>query len=332
MRICIVRLSSLGDIVMCLPMIRTIQKSFPAAEISWVIGDSFYPLLEKLDGINFIPLPKIKSFKEFLFAKKILKSYRFDILLAMQASFSAHLIYSLINAKRKIGYDRFRSRDFHGLFVNERIPFFKEHTVEGFVRFATTIGAREVSFDGGIPLGLKEVEWAKQFQSPYFVINPCSSKREKNWSFGNYLPIIEYVINKYGLMAVVTGGSLDKAGCDQIANASGCLNLCGKTSLRELAALLKGSKFLLAPDTGPAHIASALGTPVIGLFAPTSSLLTGPYFSKDQVVDKHSEVLDRLASTKEKKLGWNVRIYHKEAMDLISIDDVIQKIETLNLK
>lgn len=332
MRICLVRLSALGDIVMCLPLIRTLQKNFPSAEITWVIGKPFYPLLQKLEGINFIPMPKIKSLGDLIQAKKMVQSYEFDVLLATQASLSSNLLYPLIKAKRKIGYDRFRSRDFHGLFVKERIPFHKEHTVEGFLRFAQAIGASEGSLDGSIPLGFEEEAWAAQFSNPYFVINPCSSKREKDWNYNRYLPVIKHVRENLGLIPILTGGPSDKAVCDKLEKESGCINLCAKTSLRELAALLKGAKFLLAPDTGPAHIASAFGTPVIGLFAPTSPLLTGPYFSQDYIINKHPEALTLYAKAKEKRLGWNVRIYHKDAMDLITIDDVTQKIDSLNLR
>ncbi len=323
MHICIVRLSALGDIVMCLPLIKTLQKNFPNAKISWVIGKPFHPLLQDLIGVDFIPMPKIKSVSDWLFAKKLLQNYKFDVLLATQASLSANLLYPLISAKRKIGYDSLRSKDFHGLFVNERIAFHKEHTVDGFLRFARAIGATEMCYECKIPL-------AQEYKSdPYFVINPCSSKRAKDWNYENYLPIIRYVKEKYGLIPILTGGPSDHSVCEQLAKDSSCLNLAGKTSLKELASILKSAQFVVSPDTGPAHIASALGTPVIGLFAPTSSKITGPYFSSSTIIDKHDEVLKRFATAKQKALAWNVRIYDKNAMDLITVGDVIEKIDQI---
>lgn len=323
MRICIVRLSALGDIVMCLPLIRTLQKNFPTAEITWIVGKSFAPLLQKLEGVTVIGVPKIKSVRDWFHLRKKLINLKFDVLLGAQASFSAHLVYTLIRAKRKIGYDRKRSKDFHALFVNERIPFFKEHTVEGFLGFAKKIGAREMVFDGEVPLG---EEKAPVIKTPYFVINPCSSKLEKDWNYENYIPLISWVQEKFGLTPVLIGVHQDKEICDMLEKKSTCINLCGKTSLMELAEVLKGAKFLLSPDSGPLHIASGLKIPAIGLFAPTRSALTGPYFSKEMCIDKHEEVLQRYASGKERKKGWNVRIYHKEAMNLITIEDVQNKI------
>ena len=325
MRICIVRLSALGDIVMCLPLIKTLQKNFPDSKITWIVGKPFYPLVEDIEGIEIIPMPKIKSVKDWFKVRKLLQNQEYDILLGIQASMSAHLIYPLIKAKRKIGYDALRSKDFHGFFVDERIGFHKEHTVDGFLRFAKQIGAKEICYKSSELLSAKRAT----IERPYFVINPCSSKREKDWDYENYLPVIRSVKEKYGLTPVLTGGASDKAVCAAIENElDGCINMCGKTSLKELSAILKDAKFLLSPDTGPAHIASAIGTPVIGLFAPTSSLITGPYFSKEGMIDKHSEVLLRFATKKEQSLGWNVRIYHKDAMALITVDEVLQKIDT----
>lgn len=326
MRICIVRLSALGDIVMCLPLIRTLQKNFPTAEITLIVGKSFYPLFEKLEGVHVIGVPKIKSVKDWLDVRKKLKAYHFDILLAVQASFSAHLIYTLIRAKRKIGYDSVRSKDFHSLFINERVPFSKEHTLEGFLGFAKKIGAKEMVLDGAVPLGDEKYEVIK---TPYFVVNPCSSKLEKDWSYENYIPVISYVQEKYGLTPVLIGVSQDKEICEMIEKKCSCLNLCGKTNLKELAHLLKEAKLLLSPDSGPLHIASSFKTPLVGLFAPTSSFITGPYFSNKICVDKHAEVLEKYASKKERKKGWNVRIYHKEAMSLITVEEVQKKISGL---
>lgn len=329
MRICILRLSALGDIVMCLPLLRTLQKSFPHAKITWMIGKPFYPLLDKIEGVEFIPISKIKSFKDWLAIKFLLKQREFDVLLACQASFSAHLIYPLIKAKRKIGYDKFRSKDFHALFIDERIPFKKEHTLEGFLSFAKALSANSISFDSQIPLAGEEEKWAEQFEAPYFVINPCSSKKAKDWNYENYIPIIEFVKKKYKLNPILIGGPADQIVCSEIQRQTGAINLSGMTSLGQLTALLKNAKFLLSPDTGPAHIASAIGTPTIGLFAPTSSHITGPYFSKSAVIDKHDEALKLYGSANEKKLGWNVRIYHKEAMNLIGVHDVKEKIHLI---
>ena len=119
MRIGIVRLSALGDLVMCLPLIATLKKSFPNAEITWIIEDKFYPLFDKIDSIQFIPVSKIRSLSDWIHTKKMLKNERFDVLLCCQASMSANLLYPMIKAKRKIGYDKMRSKDFHNLFIHE---------------------------------------------------------------------------------------------------------------------------------------------------------------------------------------------------------------------
>ena len=186
-------------------------------------------------------------------------------------------------------------------FVSEHIPFREEHTVEGFLSFARHIGAEKMIYDGRLP-----VTCESPIQGDYCVIHPYSSRKEKDWPYERYHPIKE-AIEKRGLRVVMTGTPFFK------------------TTLPEFIALLSKAKFLISPDTGPMHIASGFGVPTIALFAPTSPLLTGPYFTQDYVINKHPEVL----ATYQPRRQWNVRVYEKGAMALISVDDVLQKVESL---
>src|SRR4051812_16568671 len=105
MKICFVRLSALGDIVMMLPFVRTLQKAYPEAELTWVISKALYPIVETLEGVRFIQVDKVRSLKDLLTTYHLFKGERFDLLLAMQSSLSANLIYPFIRAERKIGFD-----------------------------------------------------------------------------------------------------------------------------------------------------------------------------------------------------------------------------------
>jgi heptosyltransferase I len=180
MRICLVRLSALGDVVMMIPLVRTLRKNFPDAEITWVIDRCFLEIVEHLEGVSFLPVKKIRNPIDYFKMKKLLGFYSFDLLLATQASFAAHLFYTLIQAKRKLGYDAIRGKDFHSLFVNETIEYAKEHTVDGFLRFATAMGAKEKVLDGSVPLTNADRKWVTDHlpQSGYFVINPYSTLLE----------------------------------------------------------------------------------------------------------------------------------------------------------
>jgi heptosyltransferase I len=324
MRVCFVRLSALGDVVMMLPFVRTLQKSFPKAKLTWVISRPFYPIVSQLEGVEFIVVDKIRSFSDWQKARALFKGRSFDLLLGMQASLSAHLFYLLINAKRKIGMPKERSKDLHGFFVNEYTKAGPLHTVDLFLGFARHIGAKEISYEGGIPLTKEELAFAER--APYYVIHPCSSLPICDWPLENYIEIAKLIEARYGLPLVLTGAPKDKKVClaikEGVAKAE---DLSGKTTIREMAALLAKAEFVIAPDTGPAHIASAFNTPVFGLYATSSSKMTGPYFSKETLIDKYEDVKRMVG---EKVSLKSPRIYSEEAMQLITVEEVMQKIDS----
>src|SRR5690349_3539238 len=134
--ICVVRLSALGDVLMLVPLIRTLQDNLPHVTITWVISRPAYDLVEGMEGVKFIIIDKPKSLKDYWQFKKQLSGQTFDVLLATQASFRANLLYFFISAKRKIGYDSLRAKDGHHWFINEKITPGNDHTLEGFLKFA----------------------------------------------------------------------------------------------------------------------------------------------------------------------------------------------------
>ncbi len=108
---------------------------------------------------------------------------------------------------------------------------------------------------------------------------------------------------------------------------SPCLNLVGKDTLEQSKALLKKAALVIAPDSGPAHIASALGTPVIGLYAATWSRRSGPYNSLDLCVDRFAQAAVKFRNSTAQALRWGTRIEEPGVMDLIEISDVIKKLK-----
>lgn len=317
---------------MTIPLAKALRRNFPDSQISWVIDQHFLPLLRNVEGIHFIPVKKIKSVADYLHMKKVMSQYSFDVLLATQASFSAHLFYSMIRARRKIGYDAVRSKDFHSLFVKERISFAKEHTIDGFMRFAKHLGASDLDVDVKIPLLKEDYSFIQSIMKDqsYYVINPFSAKKGKDWLLEHYIEVGKWVYDKSNLPLIITGSKADQSGCDYIKSKipGQVINLAGQTSLRELAAILGQAKFLLSPDTGPLHIASAMQIPVIGLYAASSSDATGCYFSREYTIDKHEKALEKIGS-KRKKRASNQRLYKKNVMHLIQVQDVIEKISML---
>ena len=200
--------------------------------------------------------------------------------------------------------------------------------------FASTIGAEPRPIRWDVPLSEGVREFAADFLSPnkpLVVISPCSSNRSRNfrnWSIANYSTIIEHLADK-GCRIVLTGGRSDlEVEYGEALSANGAVdNLIGKTSLKELAALINAADLLICPDSGPAHMATTFSTPVLGLYATTNPDRTGPYASRELTVNRYPDAALKYLGKPVDKLRWGQRVRHPEAMDLITIEDVMGKID-----
>ena len=120
--LCLLRLSALGDVTHVLPLVRTLQRAWPQLPITWIIGKGEAKLLEGLDGVELLVFDKKAGLAGMRALRRQLAGRRFDVLLQMQLALRANLLSALVRAERRIGYDRARSKEGHGLFINERIP------------------------------------------------------------------------------------------------------------------------------------------------------------------------------------------------------------------
>ncbi len=323
------RLSALGDVVLAIPLIRALQKQWPNCKITWITSSAVYPLLQGLEDVEFLVIQKPKSLSDYLSLRKLFKNYQFDVLLAAQASLRTNLIYPFINAKRKIGFDNGRARDLHSFFVKEQITPADEHLAQGFMGFAKLLGLEGSELNWHLHVSDEDKAWAKsQRKSEKLVaINAAASKAERTWSANNYADFIDAAVEKYQCQFVLTGGpaknEVELAEQIQQLAKSSVENRVGKTSHKQIAALLGEVDCLIAPDTGPAHIAVAMHTPVIGLYAVARSGLSGPFQCPDYTVDKYPEAVTKYLGKDFKEAGWHERVHHEGAMDLIKVEDVM---------
>ena len=170
-----------------------------------------------------------------------------------------------------------------------------------------------------------------------FVINPCAvakSKNWRNWTVEGYAAIADYVSDQYDMQVALTGGNsqLEKDTAEDIlllCKTSKPVNLVASTSIDEMVAVLHLADIVLAPDTGPVHIASALGTNTIGLYASTNPDRAGPYNHKQYVVNKYPQALLKYNNKKVEDATWGERIKTAECMALITANDVINQIDKI---
>ena len=329
--IAIMRTSALGDIVWTIPMIRRLQEKYPNAEITLFIDKVFSSLLEGMEGLNLIIINKPKTISDYLCLRKKFKSLSYDVLICAQANLRINFLYLMINAKRKIGFDSLRGRDCHKLFVKETIPYKKEHSLEAFLGFSNYLNATSDKIKFDLPIENENyISAAKLANSDnYIVVHPKASSMQRTWAIDRYAKVIDFLSEEYDV--VLTGAPSDYEFNEQIVSLckSRPLNLAGKSNLKELAALLKLSKLVIAPDSGPIHLAQAMGTKTLGLFAAVSPNYTGPYNQASNCVNAYPLAIKKFLKKESNNITWRTRVRHDGIMNLISVEQVILKIKEI---
>jgi heptosyltransferase I len=331
--LCLIRLSAIGDCCHTLPVVRTLQAAWPGVPITWIIGRTEHGLLAGASGIEFITFDKADPAGSHRQLREQLKGRRFPILLHMHASMRANRVSRMVKAERRIGFDRARARDWQWLFTNERIaPVAQQHVMDGLFAFAEHLGIRGRALRWDFALDEADRTQALALSAggqPFCVISPCSSQRfrnYRNWRVENYIAVARHLVQRHGARIVLTGGptALEREYGAAIAAALGkdAVNLVGQTRLKALFAVLQAAKLVLCPDSGPAHMATAAGTPVVGLYATSNRLRTGPYFSQDTVVDGYPEAVRREFGKTVAQLRWGQRVRDANAMDLVRVEAV----------
>jgi heptosyltransferase I len=329
--ICIVRLSALGDVLMLVPLIRTLQDHFPKTQLTWIISRPAFDLVEGMEGVEFIVIDKPKKLADYWQFKKQMSGRQFDILLAPQASLRTNLLYPLIKAKRKIGYDSHRANDAHGWFVKERITAGQEHTLEGFLKFAEPLGIKEKIIRWDLPITSADYEWAQNhlpMKDPILVVNPAASKPERSWPVDRYIKVLQNAIEQWQVQIVLTGGpgDYDRVLAEQILKVIPATNLVGKTKPKQLLAVISNAKAVLCPDTGPSHMSTAVNTPVVALHAVTNPLISGPYRFQHLVVNRYPDAVEQVLGNTLAQNVWGTQVHGEEAMKLITVDDVMEQL------
>jgi heptosyltransferase I len=331
-RICVVRLSALGDVCLVVPLIRTLRRAFPRAQINWIIGRPAHELLAGLDGVEFIVVDKVRYPWDYLGWLRHLRAHTVDVLLAVQASFPANMLYPAIRAPLKIGFDRARAKDLQRWFVHRQVPAARQHLLDGFLSFASALGVSDHVIEWGLPISDSDHQFAAEklpHTARWIAVNPAASKSHRTWIAERYAEVINGCIKLGDCRVVVTGGPaveerrLGDAVLAHVSNRANALNLIGRTSPKQLAAVLARVEALVAPDTGPVHIATAVGTPVVGLYAVARPEQTGPYLSRHLVVNKYPQAVRQILGRDPDSVAWDTRVRSHRAMELITVDDVM---------
>ncbi len=310
MNILIVKLSAIGDVIHTLPALNALRKHYPEAHITWLTEEAAYPLIEGHHALNRILLSRRKqwikgirgasrsrSLKEaYLFIKE-LRDTRYDLIIDFQQLLKSSVPVALARGRRKIGYGRGMEHQEHSyVFLNERIPAvsMEIHALTRNMLLLKSLGikADEIVFD--IPVQAHDRHLTDELLSqheikpsePLIAVNPVAKWETKLWSEKKFSELADRLTEIYSVRVIFTGGPEDRDTVEEIIAGMRhrAVNLAGETNLKMLAALYEKTACLISTDTGPMHLAAAMGTGVVALFGPTAPWRTGPFGSGHQII------------------------------------------------
>ena len=328
-RICIVMMSAVGDAVHVLPVINALKRHAPACHITWLLQAPGASLVRGHRSVDEIMIfDRTAGLRGFLDIRRELAKHEFDLVIDLQVYFKAGLITAMTRSPVRLGFDRERARDLNWLFTTHRIPAraIGQHVQDQYFEFLEALGVdpRPVVWDLGP--WRNELAWRDEFFSkldrPAASIVVATSKPEKDWLPERWAQVVDILHEDYGLQPVLVGGkSPRELHAEQVIMATAKhkpVSALG-SGLRNLVGILSGSALVLAPDTGPLHMAVALERPVISLMGYTNPKRTGPYKRyHDLLIDAYGDPGEDYPVSMENRPGRVVRI---------TVDQVREKIE-----
>jgi len=333
--LCLLRTSALGDVTHVVPLVRTLQRAWPQTRVTWIVGKLEHKLVGDIAGVEFLIFDKSAGWRGFAALRRALARRRFDALLHMQVALRANLVSALVRADLRIGYDAARAKDGHGLFVNRRIAARSgEHVLDAMASFLEPLGLRQTEVRWDIPIPESAHAFAAQHlpgATPTLLVSPCSSHTLRNWDPARYGAVIDHAQRRLGWRVALCGGpsGFEREFGDRILAhcAEKPLDLIGKDTLKQFLALAQRANLVLTPDSGPMHMANAVGAPVLGLHAASNVNRSGPYSERRWCVDRYDAAARKFRGKPAAELSWGTKIEFPGVMDLIETEAVIERLE-----
>jgi len=294
-RILLVKPSALGDVVHALPVVATLKRRYPEIPLDWLVEEEAAPLVDGHPLVATLvvsgrrrwlrqlrrPADVPATLGEIRSLVKELRRHRYDVVLDLQGLLKSALYVVAAGAPVRVGLADAREGARWVLTHRVPVPPQPVHAVERYLALAAAVDAREAVRDFTIPLAPDDLEAARQLLAdlprPRVVVHPAARWGTKLWEVERWRAVAASLADE-GAGVVVTGGPADAAMADAIGSGlrPATRSLAGRTSLKALAAVLRTADLMITVDSGPMHIAAALGTPVLALFGPTDPARTGP--------------------------------------------------------
>lgn len=306
--ILIIKLSSIGDVVHALPFLEVIRQCYPDSKIDWLIEEEASQVITGHPAINRIivsgrkrwqkdilnPSKFIKTSSAAIRFYKDLRTSSYDVVIDLQGLFRSGVLAAISKGKRKVGMSG--SREGASFFLKEPpvSVSYEQHAIDRYLKVASYLGCNTENFKGEIPvseqdeISINDLLGSQKDNKNIIAVNPMAKWKTKLWEEDKFAKLASMLLKNLTCCIIFTGSKHDVPVIDRIINKMDikdkAVNLAGKTSLKELACLYSKCSVLVCTDTGPMHIASAMGCRVVALFGPTSPLRTGPYGKGHKVI------------------------------------------------
>jgi lipopolysaccharide heptosyltransferase I len=323
-RFLVVRTSSMGDIIHTLPAAACLRDSFPEAQIDWLVDRKWRELLHGNADLNQVIEIDRGDLSQVAGCIKQLRANGYTTALDFQGLYRSAILAYASGAPQRFGFDRDHAREgLAALLYNHAIAPKGLHKVDQNVSLAEAAGAKPGAVR--FPLAVSEqaegwaaAELAKDSLTDFFALSPGGGWTSKCWPAERYGELHRDLNRKYGWRGVVSFGPGERELAEAVVGAAGDSRpILLEMNIPQLMAVLRRAKFFVAGDTGPLHLASALGTPVVGLFGPTDPARNGPYGAKDVVV----------RNARPEETTYERGASHSAAMMSITVPQVMEAVE-----
>jgi len=325
MRFLIVRLGSLGDVVHAIPAVASLRRAYQDAAIDWLVDPQYVELVKLVRGVNrAIPLDPRAGLMQLVGAVRDLRAAHYDAVIDFQGLIKSATLARGAGARRTIGLPRGHLREpLAAWFYSETPdPGPDPHVIRKGLALVRAVGAADDRL--AFPLDVPQTSAAKAVVEQagadgYAILNPGAAWPNKRWPPERFGALAAAMRDRIGMPSIVLWGPREESVAASVVAASrGAARIAPRTTITDIASIAKGARLIVSGDTGPLHIAAAVGTPAVGLFGPTLSARNGPWAEADITLSRY----DSCPYHYERRCRRTT-----PCIEDISLDDVVAAVE-----
>jgi lipopolysaccharide heptosyltransferase I len=315
-RFLIVRLGSLGDVIHAIPGVAALIDHHREARVDWIVDPRYVDLVKRVERIgHVIPLDPRQGWGSLMGMARRLRAERYDAAIDLQGLIKSAVLARIAGARRTIGFTSAHLREpLAGIFYTERHdPGDVVHVIDKGLAVMRTLGVEDKTVR--FPLDVSP----RATRDPYVLINPGAAWPNKRWPPDRFGALAAAIRERHGLRSLVLWGPGEEtAAVAVVASSRGAAERAPATSITDILAVAKGASLMVSGDTGPLHIAGAVGTPIVALFGPTRAERNGPWSPADITISR----FDRCVCHYERRCRRD-----RPCIDDITVGEVVAAVE-----